>query len=177
MQAAGKTYHHPKRGTVIPVRHNGRHMVSTEKPLERFAKYLRFDATTGCVLWTGGTCSGRGHTSPYGAFWFEGKRWSAHRWAAKFIHGLEIDGLHVDHNCPHTGGLPNTLCVEHLQAITNAENVKLQHSRYWVHVQVGLELEPPVYTPEEDAIPFYEPPAWLVELQPALKVVASDCPF
>lgn len=175
MEAAEKIYRHPKRGTVVPVRHNGRHMVSTETPLARFLKYCRFDAGTGCVVWTGGTCSGRGHTSPYGAFWFEGKRWSAHRWAAKFIHGLEIDGLHVDHCCPHTGGLPNTLCVEHLQAVTNAENVKLQHARYWIHVQVGLEPEEPTWQDDPDLIPFHEAPAWFLAGQTPL--ILDECPF
>ncbi len=37
-------------------------------PLERFLRNCQFDATTGCVLWTGGTTTGRGHTAPYGAF-------------------------------------------------------------------------------------------------------------
>lgn len=154
---------HQKRGTSIPVRHNGRHLVSTQTPLERFRKYLRFDACTGCVLWTGGTTQGRGHTAPYGSFWFEGRRWFAHRWAAKYIHGIEIEGLQVDHCCPHTGGKPNTLCVEHLQAVTLLENVALQQRRHWIHTQVGILPTEPGYEEDPEAVPFFLPPAWLQE--------------
>lgn len=42
--------------------------------LERFAEKCRFDPTTGCVLWTGGTTAGHGNSARYGAFWFEGER-------------------------------------------------------------------------------------------------------
>lgn len=155
-------------------------------PLERFLKNCRFDPGTGCVIWLGGQSMGRGHTSPYGAFWFEGKRWPAHRWSAKFIHKLEIDGLHVDHCCPHIP-YPNTLCVEHVEPRTNAENVSLMHQRrkdlveqtiderrFWIHAQVGLIEAPPVFDGALFVeVPMFDPPAWLPQPQPVL----DDCPF
>ena len=57
-------------------------------PLERFIAKCRFEPRTGCVRWIGGKTSGRGNTALYGSFWFEGRRWFAHRWAAAYIHGL-----------------------------------------------------------------------------------------
>ena len=123
--------------------------------LERFLAKCEFDPTTGCVTWVGGKTRGRGKTSWYGSFWFEGKRWTAHRWAAKHILGLEIDGMDVDHCCPHINS-PNTLCVRHLQAVEGRVNTEL----YWIRVQVGLEPEPEQYEPDPEAIPFYIPPSW-----------------
>lgn len=139
-------------------------------PMERFLSFCRFEPETGCVLWIGAQTSGRGHSSPYGSFWFEGKRWFAHRWSAKHIHRLEIDGLQVDHCCPHIT-LPNTLCVEHLQVLTLGENRELQTARAFearkraIYIQVGLLDYGDVYgRPTEDElelIPFFQPPAWL----------------
>jgi len=154
--------------------------------LERFLKYCRFDPGTGCVIWIGGTTTGRGHTSPYGSFWFEGRRWFAHRWSAKFIHKQEIDGLTVDHCCPHIS-YPNTLCVEHTQPRTVGENSALMHQRrkdlveqtiderrFWIHAQVGLIEAPPVFEGELfSEVPMFNPPAWLGSIQPVL----DDCPF
>lgn len=125
-------------------------------PLERFIAKCRHDPVTGCVVWIGGTTQGRGHHQPYGSFWFEGRRWFAHRWAAKYIHGLEIKDMQVDHCCPMLN-TPNTLCVEHLQAILPAVNRELQ----WIRVQVGLDEypfpEPGLY----GGSPCFDPPAWL----------------
>lgn len=124
--------------------------------LERFLSKCRFDPATGCVVWIGGKTRGRGKTSWYGSFWFEGRRWTAHRWAARFILGLEIDGHDVDHCCPHTRGGPNTLCIRHLQPVSGRVNTAL----YWIRVQVGLEPEPPVAEDDPDDIPFFTPPDW-----------------
>lgn len=137
--------------------------VDNGTPMERFLRYCRFDPETGCVLWTGGQTKGRGHNVPYGAFWFEGRRWFAHRWAAKHIHNLDIDDLQVDHCCPNVAR-PNTLCVEHLQALTPAKNRELQWRRHYVHLQVGLITYEDAYGPEPEPIeqiPFYTEPAWL----------------
>lgn len=135
--------------------------------LERFAAKCEFDPATGCVMWTGGTTSGRGHSAPYGSFW-DGRRWFAHRWAAKHIHGLNIDGMQVDHCCPHTGGRPNTLCVEHLQAVTFYEHVELEQRRNNIYIQVGL-LEPePLFQPDPRAPRIFQPPRWLLDLRPDL---------
>lgn len=138
-------------------------------PLERFRSYCRFEPETGCVLWVGARTMGRGHNVPYPAFWFEGRRWFGHRWAAKYIHGLDIDSFHVDHRCPHIP-IPNTLCVEHLQCITPKRNRELQFERRraFIHMQVGLLAYHDVYgtdaLPEpldETLIPFHQPPTWL----------------
>jgi hypothetical protein len=147
-----------------------------DAPLEayaRFAKFLEFDATighegTGCVLWTGGTTSGHGKNARYPAFWFEGKRWYAHRWSAFYIHRKEIDGLQVDHGCCRT------LCVEHVQPMPSIINRELQ----WIRVQVGLD--PYCYPePQPAGVPFYQEPEWYKTLK-ALAGEAppsEDCPF
>lgn len=139
--------------------------VATTPALVRFAAKCRFDPCTGCVVWIGGQTQGRGHNVPYGSFWFEGRRWFAHRWAAKFIHGLEIDELQVDHCCP-AQALPNTLCVEHVQVLTAERNRHLQthRRRMFIHLQVGLLSYEDVYGPDEGVacdVPFYDEPAWL----------------
>lgn len=148
-------------------------------PLERFRQFCRFQPETGCVVWVGGTTKGRGHHIPYPAFWFEGRRWFGHRWAAKFIHGIDIDAFHVDHCCPNIP-LPNTLCVEHVQAISARDNRILQteRRRRFIHLEVGLLRYEDVYGPlvempdAEAEIPFYTPPAWM-----SLETVYDDCPF
>lgn len=156
-------------------------------PLERFRASCRFDPVTGCVLWTGGTTSGRGNSAKYGSFWFEGRRWFAHRWAAIHIHGLDVDGLQVGHCCPHTNGGPNTLCVEHVEAVTQRANLEEQAQRlraqrveqtndqrqYWLLVDRGYEPPPPVHEPDPDDAPWFSPPAWLAS---ATKEPA-ECPF
>ena len=135
-------------------------------PLERFLSFCQFDPGTGCVIWTGGQTSGRGHSAPYGSFWFEGRRWFAHRWAAKFIHGLVIEDNQVDHCCPadRLGAWPllppNTLCVEHVQAIPAVLNRELQ----WIRAQVGLDEPPPVFLDAFAEVPFYTAPSWLREM-------------
>lgn len=136
--------------------------------LARFRRYCRHEPETGCVVWTGGRTMGRGHHVPYPAFWFAGRRWFGHRWAAKYIHGLDIDMMQVDHCCPNIP-TPNTLCVEHLQALTLKENRDLQTiRRRMVYLQVGLEQYEdyyggPPYAADPDSfdIPFYPEPGWL----------------
>lgn len=179
---------HWKTGTIIPHRNGpGGGFVSSLPPLERFLTYCRFDATTGCVLWTGGTTQGRGHSAPYGAFWFEGRRWAAHRWAAANIHGQDIDGLQVDHCCDpwRAGGSeplpPNTLCVQHVQALPPAVNRLLQDQRRtWILTQKGYYEPPPLFAgleapPEYHAMPIHVAPAWL-GLDEAVND-DKDCPF
>ena len=134
-------------------------------PLDRFREKCRFEPETGCVVWAGGKTKGRGHNVDYGSFWFEGRRWFAHRWAAKFVHGLDLDGFQIDHCCD-TLPVPNTLCVQHLQAISAADNRLLQHARRkkFIHLQVGLLSYEDVYGPQpepDDLIPFHTPPEWL----------------
>jgi len=149
--------------------------------LDRFTAKCRFDPYTGCVLWIGGTTSGRGNTARYGSFWYEGERWYAHRWSAQFIHGQDVAGLQVGHCCPHG---PNTLCVEHVKPQTQFENLRELNGRrrveqsadvrqFWLLVSLGYE-EPDVefrYPPPLD-VPWYDPPAWLPRAP-----VSVECPF
>ena len=136
--------------------------------LARFMSFCRHEPETGCVIWDGGRTMGRGHHIPYGAFWFEGRRWFAHRWAAKHIHGMAIDDFQVDHCCPNIP-IPNTLCVEHVQPLTAYQNRELQHSRRkrMIHLQVGLVSYAEIYGPPfiadlEGSVPFYPAPKWLI---------------
>jgi hypothetical protein len=176
---------HWKRGTEYQLARDERgRLVAAPDALERFRRYCHFDATTGCVLWTGGTTQGRGHSAPYGAFWYEGRRWAAHRWAAQHIHGQEIDGLQVDHCCePYRAGgeplPPNTLCVHHVRAITGSANRDLQtERRTWLLTQKGYYEAPPLFAELAvvDAPPFYSPPAWL-GLDGGVNLADDDCPF
>lgn len=163
-----------------------------QRALARFRAKCLFDPRTGCVVWTGGTTRGRGNTATYGSFWYDGRRWFAHRFAAAFIHGLKIDGLQVGHCCPHTpDGHPNTLCVEHVTGQTQIENLAEQMARgtgvcaqtndvrqFWLFVDRGFEPPPPAHDPASfgpDHIPFFEPPAWFRQRQATALV--ADCPF
>lgn len=122
------------------------------------------------MIWVGGKTRGRGKTAWYGSFWYEGKRWTAHRWAARFIHGLEIKDRDVDHCCPHG---PNTLCVQHLQAVSGRVNTAL----YWIRVQVGLEEPPPEAEDDPDGIPWFDPPPWFAATYRAAFPPSDDPPF
>ena len=127
-------------------------------PLDRFRAKCTFDPGTGCVLWTAGTTSGQGNNLRYGAFWYEGRRWFAHRWSAKYIHNLDIDDKQVDHCCPD---VPNALCVQHLQAVPPSVNRELQ----WLRVQKGFDggehYRPPEPAPPFVGLPFHIEPRWL----------------
>lgn len=169
--------------------------LSQAPALERFAAKCRFDASTGCVVWVGGTTSGRGETNPvYGSFWAEGRRWFAHRYASARIHGHDIGGVQVDHYCPALvarGGRPNTLCVEHVQPETQARNLALQHERralaeqspeqrlYWLLVHLGYEQPTGCCGPQaidDTEIPFFDPPEWYRPFAPK-RLETVECPF
>lgn len=163
------------------------------KPLDalaRFAAKCEFDATTGCVLWRGGTTQGRGNTAVYGSFWFEGRRWFAHRWAGVHIHGLDLDGVQAGHCCPHCR--PRTLCVEHVEPQTMAENLAEQRARgsgicgvqapderqHWLFVGLGIRQLREQGEPAPDLPPFFEPPEWLRPFLVDRTVNSADeCPF
>lgn len=154
----------------------GGRFASTGPALERFAKLCTFDPTTGCVVWTGGTTSGRGNSARYGSFWFEGRRWAAHRWAAIYIHGLDLNGFEAGHCCPNTGGRPNTLCVEHVQAQGKLENIaegnRTRHiqpndvRQFYLFLHLGIERAEPVWEGSEFGIPLFTPPKWFVDARP-----------
>jgi len=152
--------------------------------LQRFAEKCAFDYATGCVMWVGGMTSGHGHHQPYGSFWFEGRRWFAHRWSGVHIHGLDLTGLQAGHSCPCG---PSTLCVEHVKAETLAENRELQNvqkhrafqnldtRQHWLFVSKGVTPYEPPFRETLD-IPFFEPPGWLRPFLPVVENV-DDCPF
>lgn len=149
--------------------------------MERFKAKCVFDPTTGCVLWQGALSNGKDSTSIYGRFWFEGKSWAAHRWAAQFIHGIDLrDGHHVDHCCKDAEGRPrpNTLCVQHVQQVTSAVNLALRWSRFWQYWcgDYGEELEEEAASsaPPADAIPFHVEPDWLKTPKDGND---DECPF
>lgn len=151
--------------------------------LQRFASKCQFDAVTGCVVWVGGKTRGRGNTAQYGSFWYEGQRWFAHRWAGAHIHGLRLDGVQAGHTCA------NTLCVQHVVAQSQAENLAEMHGRrarkveqsnderrYWLLVELGYEQMPDEHEAPADDIPFLTPPEWL---RPFLAQTeeTDECPF
>lgn len=151
--------------------------------LQRFASKCRFDAVTGCVVWAGGKTRGRGNTAQYGSFWYDGRRWFAHRWAGAHIHGLRLDGVQAGHTCA------NTLCVQHVVAQSQAENLAEMHGRrarkveqsnderrYWLLVELGYEQVPDEPEAPVDDIPFHTPPEWL---RPFLAQTeeTDECPF
>lgn len=157
--------------------------------LERFAEKCEFDPATGCVTWRGGTSAGRGNTTRYGVFWDQGRRVFAHRWAAVHIHGIDLGNDDAGHCCPQH----NSLCVQHLQGQTRAENVaernrrvakgeQLAHVRqHFLFVQLGIEQPEHDETMEMllgalDSVPFHTPPEWF---RPFMKQVSNDddCPF
>lgn len=153
--------------------------------LERFAKFCRFEPTTGCVLWIGGTSAGRGNSARYGRF-YDGKMWYAHRWSAIHIHGLALGEKQAGHNCPCG---PNTLCVQHLSGQTQLENLDELNTRlkakavqsaserqFYLFISLGIEPAPAGQIVDPHAIPFYEPPEWLKPFMLAVEKT-DDCPF
>lgn len=172
-----------KSGAIVcPRDANGR--LLPMDPLTRFASKCAFDPTTGCVMWIGTTTHGHGRNEPYGYFWFEGKMWLAHRWAAHHIHGFNIHEMEVDHCCPAG---PSTLCVQHVKPETGDVNRALRHERtpraaqtglkkqYWLLVSMGYEEFKPAERIPGD-VPFFDPPEWIAPFLPKLEV-SDDCPF
>jgi hypothetical protein len=145
--------------------------------IERFIEKCAFDPCTGCVMWIGGTTSGRGHSQPYGSFWFEGERWFAHRWSARYIHGFDITGLQVDHHCPCG---PSTLCVHHVRPEPAEVNRVLQNIRpgrafqdletrqHWLLVSKGVRSIS-IINNHELPVPFYYPPEWIKHHLPEIR--------
>jgi hypothetical protein len=155
--------------------------------LQRFAEKCEFDPATGCVLWTGGTSAGRGNTTRYGVFWDDGRRVFVQRWAAVNIHGIDLGANEAGHCCPHG---PNSLCVQHLEGQTKADNIAERNTRvakanqtaatrqFFLFQQLGIGEPEPEFGGSADVpvIPFYEPPEWF---RPYFipKGSSDECPF
>lgn len=102
--------------------------------LKRFLTKCRFEDGTGCVVWTGATKASRNGEGRTGSFSFEGKNWVARRWAAKFIHGLDIsNGREAMTTCR------NDLCVRHLIAEFPVINTR----QHWLLVRLGYGDDEP----------------------------------
>jgi hypothetical protein len=185
MTAAARRTPRERSGFLICPRDKRGRVVALD-PLRRFAEKCEFEPTNGCVLWRGGTTSGAGNTATYGAFWADGRRWFAHRWAAVHIHRLVVAGVQVGHCCPCG---PNTLCVQHVEPQTQDENLAEQRARlggafmsqsaadrqYWLFVALGIEQRPERVAPAGGDVPLHEPPVWLRPYLPA--AVGEECPF
>jgi hypothetical protein len=95
----------------------------TQEQWDRFL--LKVEKTSYCWNWIGAVTSNRKGRVGYGFIMLNGKNVYAHR--ASFEHfSMEIpDGLVIDHTCE------NTLCVnpEHLEAVTNGENIHRANAR------------------------------------------------
>jgi hypothetical protein len=129
--------------------------------LKRFFDKLEVDPChgfegTACVLWTGAKTCGQGKSIKYGRFKYQRFAWLVHRWAAKFIHGQDIDFRQVDHQ------YNRALCVAHLQSMSPEWNRELQ----WIRVQVGIDENPrPQFSEDEFPVPFFPEPEWYRELR------------
>lgn len=126
--------------------------------VERFLAKCEFMAGSGCVIWRGATSKSNAGKADSPAFWFEGKRWPARRWAAIHIHGLEVSEAH---NVQQTCGEP--LCVQHLDVVVSMpRNIERQN---YLLEQLGYgeeQEQPEKPRPEHGGVPFHSPPRWLV---------------
>jgi hypothetical protein len=84
------------------------------------------DPETGCRIWQRGT-----NSAGYGRFGVKGKKVLAHRAFYEYVRGRIPEGLEVDHLC----GNPLCVRIDHLEAVTHAENTrrgkraKLDHAK------------------------------------------------
>jgi hypothetical protein len=86
----------------------------TDKELARLLSYRRIDES-GCWIWTG--CCNR---AGYGVVNLRYRMWMAHRIFYVLFVGPIPDGYVIDHLCR----CPSCCNPAHLQAVTNAENVR-----------------------------------------------------
>lgn len=105
------------------------------KALARFAAKVRFKPSTGCVIWIGGTASARNGEARIGRFHYEGRTWTARRWAAKFIHGLDIQGGKV----AEPGECGDERCVQHVKMGGEPQGHLRMH---WLLVRLGYDDTP-----------------------------------
>lgn len=74
----------------------------------------------GCWEWTGGTTGGAGRRAPYGVFWLDGSKITAHRGSWLIFRGPIPERHHIDHLCRMA------LCVnpDHLEPVLPRENLR-----------------------------------------------------
>lgn len=82
------------------------------KDIRRFM--FKIQKTNNCWLWLGCTTSTR-----YGRFNYNGKIINAHRFSYELFKESIPNGLHIDHLCRN----PQCVNPEHLEAVTNKENI------------------------------------------------------
>lgn len=75
--------------------------------------FAKVNKTSGCWLWTASKRRG------YGAFYFEGRHWAAHRWAYEHLVGPIPAGLQLDHLCR----VPACVNPNHLEPVTGRVNL------------------------------------------------------
>lgn len=74
-----------------------------------------------CWTWIGSTDRG------YGVFGAQGRYFRAHRWAWEALVGPIPEGLHLDHLCRN----PSCVNPDHLEPVTQAENIRRGHAALW----------------------------------------------
>lgn len=85
---------------------------------QRFNAKWKADAN-GCHVWTAAKNKG------YGIFTHKGRTWRAHRWALRFIAGVELlEGLQCDHLCNN----PSCVNPAHIRQCSHIENLMAPHS-------------------------------------------------
>lgn len=95
--------------------------------IERFNSKWKADAN-GCHVW-----QARKTKAGYGRFYANGKCHMAHRWALRFIKGVElIEGLQCDHLCNN----PSCVNPAHLRQCTARENLMAQHSKTRARINI-----------------------------------------
>ena len=100
-------------------RDNGRFVIVVPE-VDRF--WAKVDRTPGCWLWRGGVTA-----DGYGRFHASAGEVRAHRYAYELVTGP----IPVGHTLDHLDDCLNPACVrpDHLEPVTNAENVRRRHAR------------------------------------------------
>jgi len=94
--------------------------VSAVPEVDRF--WRKVDRGLGCWVWLGLTTS-----EGYGRFFVPGGEVRAHRYAYELL----VGPIPEDHTLDHLDGCLNPSCVrpDHLEPVTNAENLRRRHAR------------------------------------------------
>lgn len=102
-----KSQYKPKDHITVPLP-----CAPNEKTIQKF--WSRVNKTDGCWTWTGPLNSGK-----YGLFFWKIRNWQAHRFIFEVTHGPIPSNKVVDHLCNN----PSCVRLEHLQLLSNRENV------------------------------------------------------